>query len=192
MPAAIQTAKASLRTEIANRIKALTADEKRRQSEAVLKKLLEMPAFQNSSRISIYLSTEDEISTTPIIRNIFESGKSCFVPRYNKSVMEMVRLSSMKDYEDLPVTKWNIKQPRIGEERENALQTGGLDLVIVPGVAFTSRGVRLGHGKGYYDSFLSKLNPKPATIALAFTQQVLLNVPAHDHDVKIDHILHVD
>lgn len=188
----LKTAKALLRTEIANRITTLTADQKKIQSEFVFQKLLQIPAFQNSSRISIFLSTEDEISTTPIIQSIFKAKKSCFVPRYNKSVMEMVRLHSMKDWEELPVTKWNIKQPRLGEERENALEGGILDLIIIPGVAFTKDGLRLGHGKGYYDTFLSKLKSRHTTIALAFREQVVEEVPTDEHDVKIDHVLFAD
>lgn len=188
----LKTAKALLRTEIAKRITTLTADQKKCQSELVLKKLLQIPAFQNSSRISIFLSTENEISTTPIIKCIFKTNKSCFVPRYNKSVMEMVKLCSMKDWEELPVTKWNIKQPRLEEKRENALESGGLDLIIIPGVAFTKEGLRLGHGKGYYDTFLSKVTWRHTTIALAFREQVVEEVPTDEHDVKIDHVLFAD
>jgi len=194
--AAIQAAKAALRKEVQNKIAALTSEEKKRQTENVLKKLFALPAFQTSKRVSVFLSTEDEVSTEPIIRNIFENEKLCFVPRYNKAVMEMVKLHSMKDWEELPLTKWNIKQPKLSEERDNALDTGGLDLVIVPGVAFTPTGVRMGHGKGYYDTFLIKLKKqqsKPVvTVALAFKEQVLDEVPKHDHDVKIDIILYSD
>ena len=38
--------------------------------------------------------------------------------------MEMVRLHSIRDFEELPVTKWNIKQPKLSDERENALEGG--------------------------------------------------------------------
>lgn len=38
--------------------------------------------------------------------------------------MQMVRLTSMKDWDELPLTKWNIKQPKLKEERENAIETG--------------------------------------------------------------------
>lgn len=44
--------------------------------------------------------------------------------RYHGSVMEMVRLTSMKDWETLPLTKHKIKQPSLSEKREDALQTG--------------------------------------------------------------------
>ena len=51
-------------------------------------------------------------------------GKDCFIPRYAGSVMEMVRLVSIEDYEALPLTTWNIKQPHMEEVRESALDTG--------------------------------------------------------------------
>lgn len=103
-------------------------------------------------------------------------GKEAFVPQYHGKTMEMVKLRSIEDYEALPLTKWNIKQPSVIEQRENALETGklydksnlknifrdkayfvklfnslnlklcrfsiagGLDLIILPGVAFTVNG----------------------------------------------------
>lgn len=193
---AVQAAKNTLRKTIQRKLALISHDEKKIQSEKVLKKLFKLPAFNRSKRISVYLSTEDEISTEPIIRYIFENNKTCYVPRYNKNKMEMVKLHSMKDWETLPLTKWNIKQPHLGEHRENALDTGGLDLIIVPGVAFTADGDRMGHGKGFYDTFLRHLHntqlTSPTTIALAFNEQVLDDVPLQEHDVKIDLILHSD
>lgn len=68
-----------------------------------------------------------------------------------------------------------------------------LDLVLVPGVAFTSSGDRLGHGMGFYDKYLTALpDPKPTTIALAFREQVVDNLPTTDLDYTIDHILTAD
>lgn len=86
--------------------------------------LYNLPEFQNSKRVSIYLSTENEVDTENILRKLFELGKSCFVPRYDGNVMQMVRLNSMEDWENLPMTKWKIKQPKLKDVRENALETG--------------------------------------------------------------------
>ena len=53
--------------------------------------------------------------------------------------MEMVLLKDMSDYESLPVTKWNIKQPPDDEVREEALENNELDVMLVPGMAFTQK-----------------------------------------------------
>lgn len=189
----IKVLKSVLRKEMNNIISNINSEEKVRQSSKVLEKLTNLPQYQNSQRISLYLSTEDEIDTLPILKNIFETGKEAFVPRYEGKNMEMVKLSSMDDYEKLPLTKWNIKQPDISETRENALQTGGLDLVILPGVAFTYSGKRLGHGMGYYDKFLTKCiqeqKKKPYLVAVAFNEQVRDDVPTTEKDVILDMVL---
>ena len=108
--------------------------------------------------------------------------------------MEMVLLKDLQDYKSLPVTKWNIKQPANDEIREEALETGGLDVILIPGMAFTKDGKRLGRGKGYYDTYLSKAKElipgsPPKTIALAFNQQILDDIPVDDYDFLIDKII---
>uniref|UniRef100_A0A6M2DP64 5-formyltetrahydrofolate cyclo-ligase n=1 Tax=Xenopsylla cheopis TaxID=163159 RepID=A0A6M2DP64_XENCH len=188
----IKTAKNTLRKTIKAKLALLEDNEKARQSLNVFNKLQQLDIYKSSKRVSIYLSTSNEIDTEPIIHHLLNNKRKCFVPRYEGDDMQMLSLHSMDDYNMLPLTKWNIKQPENDEGRENALDTGGVDLVIVPGVAFTSTGNRLGHGKGYYDTFLSSLRPKAKTVALAFKEQILEDIPIHDHDVVIDQVLYSD
>ncbi|XP_063918527.1 5-formyltetrahydrofolate cyclo-ligase isoform X2 [Zophobas morio] len=194
--ATIATAKAATRQEIVEKLKTLTTEEKQRQCKIVLEKLLNLPSFQNCKRVSTYLSIDNEIDTEPIVRHIFETGKECFVPRYSKAGMQMVKLSSMNDWETLPVTSWGIKQPRLKDERDDALETGGLDFIVVPGVGFTANGLRLGHGGGYYDKFMTKVKASqevpPALVGLAFNEQVLEELPVTECDVQIDRVLYAD
>ena len=74
---------------------------------------------------------------------------------------------------------------------------GGLDLMVVPGVAFTRDGIRLGHGKGYYDLYLQRLQEryptsKVYTIGICFAQQIFPKIPFSDHDVFIDEVITAD
>lgn len=96
------------------------------KSYQIILQLCALKQYRDSKRVSLYLSTEDEIDTVPILKHIFEAGKEAFVPRYKGKIMEMVKLKSMEDYKTLPLTKWNIKQPSTTEHRENALETGKL------------------------------------------------------------------
>lgn len=74
------------------------------------------------------------------------------------------------------------------------LIAGGLDLIIVPGVAFTTNGHRCGHGRGYYDKFLKSVkNPEVLrTVALAFKEQIYEEIPTAEHDVVIGKVLTPD
>lgn len=66
-------------------------------------------------------------------------------------------------------------------------------MIILPGVAFTKSGKRLGHGMGYYDKYLSKCfelqSKKPYLIALAFNEQIKDDIPVTEQDVCLDLIL---
>ncbi|XP_014228042.1 5-formyltetrahydrofolate cyclo-ligase [Trichogramma pretiosum] len=191
--ATLRSAKTRVRKEVREIISRMDSQERRRQSDAVFKKLISLPEYQSSQRISIFLSTPEEVDTVNILEDIFNKNKEVFVPRYNGKTMEMVKLYSMEDYEKLPLTKWNIKQPTIQEIRERAFENGGLDLIILPGVAFTLSGKRIGHGKGYYDKYLESvaLHEKrmPYLVAVAFNEQIYQDIPTGNKDVLVDLVL---
>jgi 5-formyltetrahydrofolate cyclo-ligase len=140
-----------------------------------------MPEYKAARRISVYLSMPGgEISTSSIVRDALDHGKKVFIPyTYNlsdpkegqpKSVMDMVELQSMNDFESLEPDKWGIPTPNQDSisSRANCFgskgitngdMTGtpvGLDLIVMPGMAFDSNFGRLGHGKGFYDYFLTR------------------------------------
>ncbi|XP_067349902.1 5,10-methenyltetrahydrofolate synthetase (5-formyltetrahydrofolate cyclo-ligase) isoform X2 [Channa argus] len=142
---------------------------------------------------------DDEVRTEQIIKDIFKRGKDCFIPRYKSSRihMDMLQLSSLQDMETLPLTSWNIRQPAEDDNtREEALDGGGLDLILVPGLGFDGLGKRLGRGKGFYDTYLDRCmkhpKGKPYTIALAFKEQLCQEIPVSDNDVLIDEVLYED
>lgn len=87
--------------------------------------LLESSQWNASQRVSIFLSMKDEINTEDILRSALRSQKECFIPRYVGSSTDMLRLNSWQDYESLPVTSWNIKQPADDDSsRKSALECG--------------------------------------------------------------------
>jgi 5-formyltetrahydrofolate cyclo-ligase len=143
------------------------------------KKIIEFKPYQESKRIGIYLSMPTgEIQTDPIVHHAIASGKKVFVPYLHKnrtpspdtprSVMDMVDLSSLSDYDSMTRDSWGI--PTIGADtigqREHILkdstnESEPLDMILMPGVAFDidPKGGfirRLGHGKGFYDYFLHR------------------------------------
>ncbi|XP_030031181.2 5-formyltetrahydrofolate cyclo-ligase [Manduca sexta] len=185
-------AKALLRTEIASRIAALSSEEKQRQSKIVYEKLINHPWYKSANRISLYMSTDQEINTAPIIKHIQDRGAAAFVPQYAGGIMRMLKLET-GDEKAMPLTRHGIAQHSKDQIREDALQTGGLDLIIAPGVAFSKSGRRLGHGGGYYDKFITNLRKTPETapkvIAVAFDVQIQDDVPINEQDQLVDDVI---
>jgi 5-formyltetrahydrofolate cyclo-ligase len=123
-----------------------------------------------------------EISTTGIVKDALAQGKQVFIPYtyvpdnqtpgQPKSIMDMVELHSINDFETLQPDKWNIPTPSGDSISSRANSFGGqglthgkpverieevgLDLIVMPGMAFDAQFGRLGHGKGFYDYFLRR------------------------------------
>ena len=161
------------------------------------KYFLALDAYKSAKSVALYLSMSDEICTAQILEDVFKLNKKCYIPKYYKgsNKMEMVRLRDIEDYNSLPVTDWNIKQPGDDDPREEALESDdGLDLILIPGLAFTKTGARCGRGKGYYDTYLDRasqcLEKPPTKVGLAFHQQILADIPTDDHDIILDLVLH--
>lgn len=199
----MQQAKKLLRASLKASLRQLTPADRETQSMSVVNKLIQSVAFRDSQRISVYLPMSDEINTLPLVKAIFDFKKDCFIPKYVGDSMEMVRLKSFEEIEQLPKTPWNISQPADDEDawlnppRENALLSGGLDLIVVPGLGFTERGERIGRGKGFYDSFISrcfssKQRLQPHLVALAFKEQLCPNIPVDDRDKLVDAVIVAD
>ncbi|XP_044177560.1 5-formyltetrahydrofolate cyclo-ligase-like isoform X3 [Acropora millepora] len=186
-PVAINEAKKVLRREIKKRITTMSDELKLKESISIVNELIGMEEYKLSRRISVYLSMPSEVQTEGILKDIFQTKKDCFVPCYIGSNMDMVKLDSMKDFFSLPLTSWNIRQPAEDDEREEALLSGGLDLIVVPGLGFTKHGLRLGRGKGYYDSYIKKCTDKcekkPYLVGLAFSTQICDDLPVTERDM---------
>ncbi|KAI1614897.1 5-formyltetrahydrofolate cyclo-ligase [Exophiala viscosa] len=217
--------KTSLRKRVEESLKKLEPEEVERQSAIITKHVLQMPAYQNAKSIAIFLSMPGkEVSTGNIVLQAFEDGKSVFVPylhagREPKSkVMDMLQLRNKDDFQSLKPDAWGI--PSLSkdsvDQRENALggigvsdesthdQKGvsNLDLMFMPAVAFDRSHRRLGHGKGFYDRYLSTYKnavdssearrKMPYLVGLALHQQMLLpgeNIPVDDNDWLVDEVV---
>uniref|UniRef100_UPI00398E44C3 5-formyltetrahydrofolate cyclo-ligase isoform X3 n=1 Tax=Pristiophorus japonicus TaxID=55135 RepID=UPI00398E44C3 len=121
--ATLRAAKKVLRLDMKRRVAALSGPERQRQTEAVSRRLIAHPKYQNCQRIAVFLSMSDEIQTEDIIKDVFQRGKECFIPRYKprSNHMDMVKLGSAEEIQHLPLTSWNIRQPAEDNSLEEAL-----------------------------------------------------------------------
>lgn len=147
--------KATIRSEMKKRLKPLTKDYIDAQSTLVFNRLFDLPQFQSSTGVSIYLSMGGEVNTQAALRKSFELGKKVFIPKItgkNSADMFMLRVDSMDAINAFDKNAWGIPEPSMDIIAANHCGTycGQIDLVLLPGVAFDKNCGRVGHGKGYY------------------------------------------
>lgn len=189
----VSSAKQLLRQQIRQVLQLMSNEDRIHQSNLVTKTLLQHPKYLSARSISIYVHMPTEISTRDIISHAVQTNKRVYIPRYSSTSMDMVRIASLDDLDSLPVTKWKIRQPSLDDtNREVADQH--LDLIVVPGLGFSLDGSRLGHGKGFYDRYLSSLTANSYTIGLAYRQQLVEvnSIPINATDVRLNEVLVVD
>ncbi|KAI4525063.1 5-formyltetrahydrofolate cyclo-ligase [Schizophyllum commune Loenen D] len=203
--ATVAAEKRALRKLVSAKLKTLSVADISQQSEAITSRVLALPAFKESRRISCYMSMPtSEVVTTSLVNNILDHGKTLFIPRISVETpghMDFLQLHGREDLGSLRAGTWGIKEPDLhwlGNPRQSALEAPGIDVILVPGVAFDRSMSRLGHGKGYYDRFISTYvetgNKRPLLVALALREQIIDSaaVPVTPHDWKMDMIITPD
>eukprot|EP00111_Clytia_hemisphaerica_P003683 TCONS_00010542-protein len=206
----LQSAKQALRKDLKARLRKMTKEERINQSKTIFEKLTSTEVFKKSRTLSLYLSMSSEVHTNDILMHCFDTGKKCYIPHYTEDYMKMVFIKDKADYDSLPLTAWNIKQPADydslpltawnikqpaddDDQRLDIMDKGNLDLIIVPGLGFTRSGLRLGRGKGYYDNYFrkyeEKFGQKPYLIGLAYSCQMVEDLPADQFDIPLDQVL---
>jgi 5-formyltetrahydrofolate cyclo-ligase len=73
---------------------------------------------------------------------------------------------------------------------EDGVEPAWPDVVLVPGLAFTASGERLGQGGGWYDRFLEQIDrTRCLVVGVCFAEQVVESLPTEPHDVTVDHVV---
>ena len=163
------------------RLKALTREQKTSRDHAVCERLMEFPEFIKEERVYGYMALSWETGTREVIERLLERNIPVALPKVLGSEMEFFQIRSLSDLKE---GAFHIPEP--DESCEMVHWTDAC--MLVPGLAFSMEGKRLGKGGGYYDKFLSR-EPAHKTIALAYEFQVTEELPAEAHDRSVDYIV---
>lgn len=143
-----------------------------------------MKAFRYARTIFAYASMPDEVQLDDLLRTCLKQGKRVAIPEITgKGTMEAVQLESM---DDLITGKFGIRS--LAPEVLRIIPPEEIDLIIVPGAAFSRRGERLGLGGGYYDRYLPRAE-QACRIACIFHGQIVPDVPVEAHDQRVDYLV---
>lgn len=150
----------------------------------ITERLTELSVIDNADTVLLFASFGSEPSTWTFADMLYEKGINVAYPKCGKDG-EMT-FYIVKSPDKLHIGKYGIAEPE-GNIMDIPKITDKT-VCIVPGLAFTSDGKRLGYGGGYYDRFLSKY-PKLYTTGIAYEKCITDDLPFMEHDIKIKAIV---
>lgn len=165
---------------------ALSMEEIQSAGEQILGRLLQMKEFTDAGQIFSYLSFRSEVPTYGIIEHCWAQNKAVAIPVCVQETKEMV-LSYFDRSTKLEHVKFGLREPSI--EALHFANREHVEVALIPGSAFDRKGYRIGYGAGYYDKFFAHTKKKILKIALAYSFQVIDEVPRNSYDVPMDFIV---
>ncbi|MBP3968373.1 5-formyltetrahydrofolate cyclo-ligase [Bacillus sp. WL1] len=176
--------KLRLRKQIIEHMNSLSKDRYTTLSEQIAFSLYEQKEWAEAKTIGITLSMENEVNTYPIIEKAWKEGKRVVVPKCNKETRTM-SFRKISNFDQLETVYMNLREPIPALTEE--VNADEIDLQIVPGVAYTERGERIGYGGGYYDRYL--VHYKGKTLSLAYSFQMVEHIPVEPFDKNVEKII---
>ncbi len=171
-----------LRREALARRGALSRSEKARHDRARLGLLLDLDVVRNAAALLAYVSSlENEADTWGILRAFLSESRPVFVPLTGERFGEMT-FSRILSLDELRPGRFGLLEPDPAIRRADAVPRNAV--CLVPGLAFTRTGHRIGYGGGYFDRFLAAFTGTSVGMAYAF--QVVDTVPVLPHDTPVD------
>jgi 5-formyltetrahydrofolate cyclo-ligase len=150
----------------------------------VQRHLVALPLFSDRviRAVAVYDAQPFEVPLADAIVELNGRGVTCVYPRVHAGS----RVLTFHVVGDI----WARGPFGLREPPSHAPQRaiGEIDVFLVPGVAFTKDGRRLGRGGGYYDGTLALRSPTAITIGVAFDCNVVIDLPLEAHDLRVDFV----
>lgn len=169
--------KTALRRSVRDARRSLSEHERREASEAISARIRLLPELLTTRVVLVYAASPYEVDVEAAANHLRTRGVRTLYPRVRGDDLDLVPVARLDELVD--------GHRGIREPRGPAADPGIVDAVLVPGVAFDLRGRRLGQGGGHYDRLLPQIDDA-MRIGVAFTCQIVPQVPMDDHDIEMD------
>lgn len=175
--------KKALRRDLLARRRAMDQAAWQTASKAAQQRLADLELFQQAGCIALYSPIQQEVDTELLFTTARSTGKRVLYPVVCGNNLQFREVSEIGQR---TAGAFGILEPcNVGEDHSLA----AVDLIVVPGVAFDLQGHRIGFGKGYYDRCLSQHQKHGTLIGLCHDFQLLEQVPAEGHDIRMQYIV---
>lgn len=174
--------KGSVRREVLERRLRISGSEVLDLSSRIISTITSLAVFKTASAIAIYAPFRNEVDVMPLLNF---PGKTILLPKVvkNSKKLDFYKVTEKKS---LISGSYGIFEPDASAMK---FLVENIDLFIVPGVAFSKSGERIGYGSGYYDSTLKFKNSAAHTIGAAFETQMISESFDQTHDVKMNFVV---
>lgn len=172
--------KKQLRRAVRARMTQIGKEEAQERSMAMCDELERYIAVSGGKVVALFSPLADEPQLWPLVERLAQE-LTVVLPRVEGEVMNFYPYG--KDV--MATGTYGINEPQAGVP----VNPCEIDVVVVPGVAFTDCGVRMGRGKGFYDRYLSQSGCRALKIGVCYREQVVESIPAEPHDVKMDLVI---
>ena len=147
--------KETVRRQMRERLHALTLEDRALRSRVICERVAELPVWKSARVATLFEAMDSEPHITTLIEELRGRGSEI-----------ITILPSAREHDDIPIVS-------------------PVDLVLLPGLAFTPDGGRLGRGGGFFDRFLAHRVPRAAKVGVCFKFQIVPSLPLEVHDVKV-------
>lgn len=173
--------KSDIRRAAKSAVKALTAQQKADKSTLILSRIASSESIKSAKTVALYASLSDEVQSFELIEFLSQT-KRVVLPRVAGDDMDFYPYTPSS----LKVGAFGIEEPQGNEP----ISPDEIDVIVVPGVAFTTDGKRCGRGKGYYDKYLSRSGFRAIKIGVCYTEQLAEDIPNEPHDIVMDYMIY--
>ncbi|CAN5144857.1 5-formyltetrahydrofolate cyclo-ligase [soil metagenome] len=182
---AVREAKATLRRRLLAARRTLAPADHARMSRGIAERLYGLQIYRDARTVHLYVGAiGGEVATRDIVEESLAEGKRVFCPRVARGP-DRIETYGIRSLDDLGPGIGGLWEPDPDRAPPGAIDE--IDLVVVPGIAFDRQGWRIGFGAGFYDRFLGGLQSESA--ALAFSLQLMTEVPHSEQDIPVDWIV---
>lgn len=154
-------------------------------SAAIAERLLQLPAYRQAGAVLGYMNFGAEFASELWVERALADGKRLALPKVNRHTNHLDLYWVDDPESQLTAGLWGIREPVV-ERCEKLAAPDEVEFALLPGVAFTRDGARLGYGGGYYDKLFSGMAQRSILVAAAFALQVVEALPQEATDIKVE------
>lgn len=142
-----------IRRTIRARRRTLSSLEQRRHSRSAARYFVRNIHLVRSRRIALYLASDGELNPQPLAERLLKLNKQLYLPVLRPGSYNALWFAEFRPGDSLHPNRFGIAEP--DTRHRKPVPPWSLDLIIVPLVAFSNDGTRMGMGGGYYDRTLA-------------------------------------